>query len=46
MFVLAEVRDTVAVPPATFNVDMTVVLVEEINSKYANKVRAKKRPTS
>ena len=39
MFILSEVKDTVAVPPSTFNVDMRKVIVEQINAKYSNKVR-------
>ncbi|XP_013396901.1 DNA-directed RNA polymerase III subunit RPC8-like, partial [Lingula anatina] len=38
MFVLAEIKDTVRIPPWQFNVKLTDAVVEALNKKLANKV--------
>ncbi|XP_013418028.1 DNA-directed RNA polymerase III subunit RPC8 [Lingula anatina] len=38
MFVLADIKDTVRIPPWQFNVKLTDAVVEALNKKLANKV--------
>ena len=39
MFVLAEMKDTVRIPPWLFNLDTKDAIIETLNKKLANKVR-------
>ncbi|KIM33099.1 hypothetical protein M408DRAFT_326752 [Serendipita vermifera MAFF 305830] len=38
MFILSEIRDTVALQPHTFGLDAAEVLARELNKKYANRI--------
>jgi DNA-directed RNA polymerase subunit E'/Rpb7 len=42
MYVLAEMKDIVHVKPWQFNQDLRVVIENELNLKFANKVIKKK----
>lgn len=46
MFVLVHMKDTIAVHPSAFSRDIRDALVEEIEGKYANKVRRRLRAAS
>jgi len=38
MFVLAELKDTVRIPPSSFKSKLNNVIADELNRKLANKV--------
>lgn len=40
MFLLAELKDTIRIPPEMFNLKLIDAVKDEINRKLANKVRA------
>lgn len=40
MFLLAELKDTIRIPPEMFNLKLIDAVRDEINRKLANKVRA------
>lgn len=39
MFILAELKDTIRIPPEMFNMKLVDAVKDEINRKLANKVR-------
>lgn len=39
MFVLAELKDTIRIPPEMFNLKLVDAVKDEINRKLANKVK-------
>ena len=39
MFVLAVIKDVIRIPPNAFAADQTEAVADEINRKFANKVR-------
>ena len=38
MFVLAEIKDTIRLPPKRFGVNLQEAIIDELNKKLANKV--------
>lgn len=43
MFVLAELKDTIRIPPEMFNLRLVDAVKDEINRKLANKVSKSKK---
>ena len=39
MFVLAEIKDTIRLPPIKFGMNLQEAIMNELNTKLANKVK-------